>query len=376
LAIRAAVWASKPISTPPYHGAYEPEGIGDPAGAQHRGGVHQFFGKNHGAANPFDKPVDYCEIPCAAIFAGGAGQGFSDGYGGIGHSPEYRYPLTAPFTDTGDWCTGGHTDHDLILMQGGGDLSHHFLHLAGLYGQQEDAGIPAGGPVVLAGGEAFLPEGSQQREAVTGQGDQGWGIASMINEARAMAWPRLPVPRMARDKGVDSWLMTGRGQKESQRTASPFRAVFLPSRVGQYDSGTDSMLHPLRWLAVAAFFLSLLLPAFEGSALRGYHVLLFGVVGLVDFNPWYGLPWLSNFFLLLSFLLRRGWVRGLVLVLGLGLALPALGIREVPGDGADAMVPVLPGNGLRLWLLAHLLLVMDMVLGRRGNLLHWLGRMP
>jgi hypothetical protein len=170
--------------------------------------------------------------------------------------------------------------------------------------------------------------------------------------------------------------MTGKGQKESQRAASPFRGVFLPSRVGQDGPGTDPMLHPLRWLAVAAFFLSLLLPAFEGSALRGYHVLLFGVVGLVDFNPGYGLPWLSNFFLLLSFLLRRGWVRGLVLVLGLGLALPALGIREVPGDGADAMVPVLPGNGLRLWLLAHLLLVMDMVLGRRGNLLHWLGRLP
>lgn len=133
------------------------------------------------------------------------------------------------------------------------------------------------------------------------------------------------------------------------------------------------MLHPLRWLAFAAYFVSLLLPAFQGSDLRGYHLLLFGVVGLVDFNPYYGLPWLANLFFIASFLLGSSPLRHVVIAIGLLLALPALGIRELPGDGTQAMVAVQIGWGLRLWLGTYVLLMVDMLLGKRGSISPLLG---
>jgi len=133
------------------------------------------------------------------------------------------------------------------------------------------------------------------------------------------------------------------------------------------------MLHPLRWLAFACYVVSLLMPAFQGSDLRGYHLLLFGVVGLVDFNPFYGLPWLANLFFIGTFLLGSGPLRHVVVIIGFLLALPALGIHELPGDGAQPMVAVRIGWGMRLWLGAYVLLMVDMLLGKRGSISPLLG---
>ncbi|MCO6484684.1 MAG: hypothetical protein J5I41_02795 [Saprospiraceae bacterium] len=129
------------------------------------------------------------------------------------------------------------------------------------------------------------------------------------------------------------------------------------------------MLHPLRWVAVACYAIALFLPAFQGSDLKGYHVLLFGVVGLVDFNLFFGLPWLANLFFLWSFIQRTGLIRTLVLAVGLLLATPAFLIREVPAEGSGALLPVAGDWGLWLWYASFVLLLVDALLGRRASLM-------
>ncbi len=54
------------------------------------------------------------------------------------------------------------------------------------------------------------------------------------------------------------------------------------------------MRHPLRWIAFWTYVLSLFLPVFQGSDLKGYYLVLFGVIGLVDMQWVLGLPWLAN----------------------------------------------------------------------------------
>lgn len=128
-----------------------------------------------------------------------------------------------------------------------------------------------------------------------------------------------------------------------------------------------SMRHPLRWIAFGIYVWSLFLPAFSDSDLLGLHLTLFGVVGILEFQPLYGLPWLANLFFIGSYLFRfRGWRRGFI-ILAVLLASVGFFITAMPGPGEDEFIPVHRMPGFYLWYAAYVLLLIDNILGRRGG---------
>ena len=127
------------------------------------------------------------------------------------------------------------------------------------------------------------------------------------------------------------------------------------------------MRHPLRWLAFWAYVGALLLPIYSGSDLRGIHVVLFGVIGLIEQDWGIGLPWLANVGFFLAYILRSGRIRTLIITLALVLASGAWRIQELPQIGGEEMAAVQPGWGFALWYGAIVLLVLDAWLGPKGN---------
>lgn len=124
------------------------------------------------------------------------------------------------------------------------------------------------------------------------------------------------------------------------------------------------MRHPLRWIAFWAFVLSLFLPVFHGSDLKGYHVVLFGAIGLIHFNVFLGLPWLANLGFLLAFRMRGGLRRTVVVLTSLVMASFVWGIDELPQDLVENLKGVTADWGLRIWYLAFVILTIDALLGR------------
>lgn len=124
------------------------------------------------------------------------------------------------------------------------------------------------------------------------------------------------------------------------------------------------MRHPLRWIAFWAFVLSLFLPVFHGSDLKGYHVVLFGAVGLIHFSVFLGLPWLANLGFLLAFRMRGSLRRTIVVIMSLAMASFVWGIDELPQDLTENPDGVTADWGLRIWYLAFVLLAIDALLGR------------
>ncbi|HRW75882.1 MAG: hypothetical protein H6568_05400 [Lewinellaceae bacterium] len=124
------------------------------------------------------------------------------------------------------------------------------------------------------------------------------------------------------------------------------------------------MRHPLRWIAFWAFALSLFLPVFHGSDLKGYHVVLFGAVGLIHFHVFLGLPWLANLGFFLAFRMRGSIRRTGVVLISLVMASFAWGIDELPQDLTENLNGVTADWGLRIWYLAFVILTIDALLGR------------
>lgn len=128
------------------------------------------------------------------------------------------------------------------------------------------------------------------------------------------------------------------------------------------------MRHPLRWIAFGTFVASLFLIAFIGSDFKGYHFVLFGVIGLLDFRASYGLPWLANLLFILVFILRSGIWRTLIVIVALALASAGFFIDTLPETNSDELVIVSPGTGFYVWLFAFALLALDALLGSHGSI--------
>lgn len=128
------------------------------------------------------------------------------------------------------------------------------------------------------------------------------------------------------------------------------------------------MRHPLRWIAFGSYVVSLFLIAFQGSDFKGYHFVLFGVIGLLDFRASYGLPWLANLLFILAFILRSGIWRTLMVIVALVLACAGFFIDTLPETGSDDLVIVSPGPGFYVWLLSFALLAVDALLGSHGSI--------
>lgn len=127
------------------------------------------------------------------------------------------------------------------------------------------------------------------------------------------------------------------------------------------------MRHPMRWIAFWTYVFSLFLPVFIGSDLKGYHLVLFGVIGLVDMQWVLGLPWLANLGFLLGFRMHGSRRRTVVVVVSLAMASLAWAIHSLPQEGTEELIGVSPDWGLRLWYLAFVLLATDALLGPRAG---------
>ncbi len=130
------------------------------------------------------------------------------------------------------------------------------------------------------------------------------------------------------------------------------------------------MRHPLRWIAFAVYVASLFLIAFKGSDFKGYHFVLFGVIGLLDFRASYGLPWLANILFILAFILRSGLLRTLIIFIALALACAGFFIETLPDRTSDELAVVTPGLGFYIWIGAIALLAFDALLGSQGGIPH------
>ncbi len=128
------------------------------------------------------------------------------------------------------------------------------------------------------------------------------------------------------------------------------------------------MRHPLRWIAFWTYVLSMFLPVFVGSYLKGYHLILFGVIGLVDQQWLLGLPWLANLGFILAFRQHGGWARTVVILVSLAMASLVWGIHFLPQEGTEELIGVSPDWGLRVWYAAFVILAVDAILGGKAGI--------
>ena len=124
----------------------------------------------------------------------------------------------------------------------------------------------------------------------------------------------------------------------------------------------------MRWIAFWTYLIALFLPVFQGSDLTGYHLVLFGVIGLVDMQWVLGLPWLANLGFLLAFRMHGGSRRTVIVVISLAMASLAWAIHSLPQEGTEELIGVSPDWGLRLWYLAFVILALDALLGPRAGI--------
>ncbi len=128
------------------------------------------------------------------------------------------------------------------------------------------------------------------------------------------------------------------------------------------------MRHPLRWIAFWTYVLALFLPVFIGSELKGYHLVLFGVIGLIDLQWMLGLPWLANLGFFLAYRMYGGLRRTIVILVSLAMASLVWGIHHLPQEGTEELIGVSPDWGLKIWYTAFVLLAIDALLGRKAGI--------
>ncbi|MCF8238731.1 MAG: hypothetical protein K9I85_11275 [Saprospiraceae bacterium] len=128
------------------------------------------------------------------------------------------------------------------------------------------------------------------------------------------------------------------------------------------------MRHPLRWIAFWTYVLALFLPVFIGSDLKGYHVILIGVIAFVDLQWILGLPWLANLGFILAFRQHGGLPRTIVILVSLAMASLVWGIHFLPQEGTEELIGVSPDWGLRIWYAAFVILALDAILGGKAGI--------
>jgi hypothetical protein len=122
----------------------------------------------------------------------------------------------------------------------------------------------------------------------------------------------------------------------------------------------------MRWIAFGLFVASLMVAPFKESDLLGYHLMLFGVVGWLDFQLFFAMPWLANVFFLATYLFRLRQSRWVTVSLAWICAGFAFFITELPGAEDTETLEVTRALGFYLWYASFVLLLLDAVLGRWG----------
>ncbi len=109
---------------------------------------------------------------------------------------------------------------------------------------------------------------------------------------------------------------------------------------------------------------------FIGSwTLLGIFGLLIGWIGLLELNPFIGLPWISNllyFISLFSKNLKLDFRIGITIT-AICFGLFAIGIREVPENEGGGTTSVYVGIGFVIWMSSFIYLLTDQIKERKNK---------
>ena len=117
-------------------------------------------------------------------------------------------------------------------------------------------------------------------------------------------------------------------------------------------------------LSVFFYGISLATPTFIGAWLfMGFMCLGLGWIGVLQFDPIIGLPWLANVFYLLIFIFNKKDVvkRIIFSILCICLGLFAIGIRTLPRDEGGGNYEVFVGFGFLFWMLSFVIMLLGQI---------------
>ncbi|NER15091.1 hypothetical protein GWK08_16675 [Leptobacterium flavescens] len=109
--------------------------------------------------------------------------------------------------------------------------------------------------------------------------------------------------------------------------------------------------------------ISLITPIFFGSWLIGVFGLIFGIVGVFEFNPFLGLPWIANFLYFGNLIFRKInlKLKTGISFLTITFGLFTIGIRKVPVHEGGLNADVIVGIGFILWLSSFIILLIGQI---------------
>lgn len=116
--------------------------------------------------------------------------------------------------------------------------------------------------------------------------------------------------------------------------------------------------------SVSLFVIALFTPMFFGAwALIGIFGIFIGWIGVIEFHPLIGLPWIANvlyFIILISKKLNLK-IKLILSILMVVFGLFAIGITEVPKDEGGGNYDVTVGIGFGLWILSFIFLMLEQI---------------
>ncbi|UOY07789.1 hypothetical protein L0P88_04365 [Muricauda sp. SCSIO 64092] len=107
------------------------------------------------------------------------------------------------------------------------------------------------------------------------------------------------------------------------------------------------------------YAIALVLPIFFGAGVIGIFGLVFGLIGMFEFDIYIFLPWLANilYFLNLIFEKKINKLKIPISILTIIFGLFTFGISRIPLDEGGAYANVKPGIGFGIWILSFLILL-------------------
>jgi hypothetical protein len=115
--------------------------------------------------------------------------------------------------------------------------------------------------------------------------------------------------------------------------------------------------------------IALFSPIFVGSDYNGLSGLMLGWMGLLQFDPYQGLPWIANIFYFFNLFVPNVRNRNKILIslATISLGLFTIGITEILIDEGGQKASVTVGVGFYLWIMSFMVLLVGQMIEGRGK---------
>lgn len=116
--------------------------------------------------------------------------------------------------------------------------------------------------------------------------------------------------------------------------------------------------------SIGLYIIALLTPMFWGDmGWIGLFGLFLGWMGLLDFDPYIGIPWLTNILYFATLFIRKLSTKTklILIILSILFALFAIGITEVPRDEGGGKTTVTFGVGFVMWVASFVCILIAQV---------------